>query len=64
MQGDLHEINSANNFNGSNHLQETVMEKNQSEANNEKKGSGIFFWIFIGINVAFAILFAIKFIWG
>jgi hypothetical protein len=39
------------------------METNKSAENNGKKGSGIIFWIFIGIDVAFAILFVIKFIW-
>jgi hypothetical protein len=30
----------------------------------EEKGSGIFLWIFLGINVLFAILFIIRFFWG
>lgn len=40
------------------------MEKDQSAENNGKKESGVFLWIFIGLNVAFALLFLIKFIWG
>jgi hypothetical protein len=61
MQVALHAIHYAN---SSHHLQETVMEKDRSAQNNEKKGSGIFLWILIGINVALAVLFVIKFIWG
>jgi hypothetical protein len=36
----------------------------QGAAAGEEKGSGIFLWVFIGLNVAFAILFIIKFFWG
>jgi hypothetical protein len=61
MQGVLHAIHHAN---STNHLQENVMETNANAENNEKSGSGFFLWIFIGINVAFAVLVVIRFIWG
>lgn len=36
----------------------------EKKENKEEKGSGIFLWIFIGINVLFALLFLIKvFLW-
>jgi len=38
--------------------------KAQGGTAGEEKGSGIFLWVFIGINVAFAILFIIKFFWS
>jgi hypothetical protein len=40
------------------------MEKSQSTENNGNKGSGIFFWIFIGMIAVFVLVFAIKYIWG
>jgi hypothetical protein len=40
------------------------MEKNHSGETQKGKGSGIYLWIFIGVNIAFAILAVIKFIWG
>ena len=36
------------------------MEMNQNAENPVKKGSGIYFWIFIGVNIALAILVVTK----
>jgi hypothetical protein len=40
------------------------MKKNQHTENTEDKGSGIFFWIFIGLNVVLAITAVIRFLLG
>ena len=40
------------------------MEMNQNTENMGKEGSGIFLWIFIGINIAFAIIVVIKIFLG
>jgi hypothetical protein len=44
--------------------QATLKDQAAGETAGEEKGSGIFLWVFIGLNVAFAILFIIKFFWG
>jgi hypothetical protein len=51
-------------------VKETAMAKTKNIETTEKKeaaeekGSGMFLWIFIGINVLFAILFLVKFFWS